>query len=500
MPILKLTIPKNVALPTFFETSTPEENYQVLLFGSQLVDASKTIYHASKDAEFSSTLDKLKSDYTTELETLRKTQDDLLKKLQTAERNLTTIVHEERTKLLSESKVSTENAVLLAKETTARNFQSEILSLKTQISELETRKSLLEKDRLSDLERERQSVKDSMMIALSSKQAELDRVDAQLRSLLSSHSALEKQYSELNDFLRRKIKTSKEKGSEYETIFRDFLVKSFGAVPGFSIREGASSTTGHEGDFLMKFHDNQILFEVKDYSSKVPTSEVDKFVRDMRENPEVKIGVMISRSTEITGKTSTGDRHYEFADDKLFVYLSKFQFMGDELDILQSLRPMFEVWIQTNKDKSSITNEVILHDLQRLSEDAIKRKTDWKVHKSRMNEAIVWISDAVEESEEKLSHMIKKITGSIKTIEIPDNIFQDLSNEREELTAQTILKLVNIEMGKEITVASLASEVAKSLSISTHTATERIKSIIHPSILNTPKGKPHTIKNLSLKS
>jgi hypothetical protein len=500
MPILKLTIPKDVELPTFFETSTPEENYQVLLFGSQLVDASKTIYHASKDIEFSKKLDKLKTDYSTEIESLKTTQHELNKKLQLAERNLTTIVHEERTRILSETKVSSDSAIALAKETTARNFTNEIQTLKTQISELETRKSLLEKDRLADLERERQSVKDSMMIALSSKQAELDRVDAQLRSLMTAHTNLEKQYCELNDFLRRKIKTSKEKGSEYETIFRDFLVKAYGAVPGFNIREGASSATGHEGDFLIKFHDNQILFEIKDYSSKVPTSEVDKFIRDMRENPEVKIGVMISRSTDITGKTSTGDRHFEFVDDKLFVFLSKFQFMGDELDILQSLRPMFEVWIQTNKDKHSISNDVILHDLQKLSEDAVKRKTDWKVHKSRMNEAIVWMSDAVEESEEKLSHMIKKITGSIKTLDIPENIFSDLSNEREELTAQTILKLINIEEGKEITVASLSAEVAKALSISTHTATERIKSIIHPSILHTPKGKPHTIKNICLKS
>ena len=304
----------------------------------------------------------------------------------------------------------------------------------------------------------------------------------------------------MNDFLRRKIKTSKEKGSEYETVFRDYLVRAYSAVPGFALRHGAMSTTGHEGDFLMKFHDSQILFEVKDYSAKVPTAEVDKFVRDMRENPEVKIGVMISRNTDITGKTTTGDRHYEFCDDKLFVFLSKFQFMGDELDILQSLRPMFEVWIQTSKDKSTITNEVILHDLQRLSEDAVKRKSDWKVHKSRMNEAIVWISDAVEESEEKLTHMIRKITGNSKTIDVPENIFNDLSNEREHQTAQTILKLVNIETGGEITVGTLASEVAKSLAVSTHTATERIKSILHPSILNTPKGKPHTIKNMSLKT
>lgn len=501
MPTIKIKIPKDAVIPEFFASSTPEENLQALLFGSQLVDASKTIYHASKNAEFSAMLEKLKSESESELSTLKTQQEELQKKLQLAERNLTTIVHEERSKVLHESKLETASAISLAKETLQRQYETEINILKAQKSELEARKSMLEKDRIADIERERQAVKESLMIALSAKQAELDRADGQLRSLISSHSALEKQYSELNDFLRRKIKTnSKEKGSEYESMFKEYLVKAFGAIPGFSLRDGSSSTTGHEGDFLMKFHDSQILFELKDYSNKVPTTEVEKFVRDMRENPEVKIGVMISRSTDITGKTTTGDRHFEFSDDKLFVYLSKFQFMGDEYDILQSLRPMFEVWIQTNKEKSSITNEVILHDLQRLSEDAVKRKTDWKVHKSRMNEAIVWISDAVEESEERLQHMIKKITGSVKTSDIPDGLFNDLTNERENQTAQTILKVAEVCDGAEMTVASLASEVAKQLSISTHTATERIKSILHHSVLNTPKGKPHTIKNLCLKT
>lgn len=500
MPVLKLTLPKNVEVPAFFESSTPEENYQAILFGSQLVDASKTIYAASKDEEFSSIVEKLKTDYELEFHSLKTQQEELQKKLQQSERNLTTIVHDERTKVLSETKASTESAIAMTKETLARQYQAEIIALKAQNIELDARKGMLEKDRTADIERERQAVKESMMIALTSKQAELDRVDAQLRSLLTTHGALEKQYCELNDFLRRKIKTSKEKGSEYEIIFRDFLVKAFGAVPNFGLRDGAMSATGHEGDFLMKFYDDQILFEVKDYSTKVPTGEVDKFMRDMRENPEVKIGVMISRNTDITGKTTTGDRHYEFVDDKLFVFLSKFQFMGDELDILQSLRPMFEVWIQTSKDKHNITNEVILHDLQRLSEDAVKRKSDWKVHKSRMNEAIVWMCDAVEESETRLTHMIKKISGTVKTTEVPDNIFNELINDREHQTAQNILKVVDIQEGCEITVASLASEIAKALSISTHTATERIKSILHNSILNTPKGKPHTIKNMKLKS
>ena len=46
------------------------------------------------------------------------------------------------------------------------------------------------------------------------------------------------------------------------------------------------------------------MFEIKRYTSDVPTKEVDKFLRDMDEHPEVPLGVFISQKSNIIGKKS----------------------------------------------------------------------------------------------------------------------------------------------------------------------------------------------------
>ena len=66
------------------------------------------------------------------------------------------------------------------------------------------------------------------------------------------------------------------------------------------------SSTGHQGDLIGKIAvadklPQSVLIEVKDYTSIVPSKEVDKFRRDMRENPEMKAGIFISLQSGITG-------------------------------------------------------------------------------------------------------------------------------------------------------------------------------------------------------
>jgi hypothetical protein len=65
--------------------------------------------------------------------------------------------------------------------------------------------------------------------------------------------------------------------------------------------------TKHKGDFILselRLHERlplgTILIEVKKYSKSVPTSEVEKFHRDLIDNPDVKAGLFISLSSKIS--------------------------------------------------------------------------------------------------------------------------------------------------------------------------------------------------------
>jgi hypothetical protein len=101
---------------------------------------------------------------------------------------------------------------------------------------------------------------------------------------------------------------------------------------------------------------HQIMWELKNYSSVVPKAEVDKFLRDLKENPQVSVGVMISRTTDIYGKHLTGPLLVEFDGDKMMIYISQFEtFCGeDEGRVFQMLTALFRIWWEYHKEENQV--------------------------------------------------------------------------------------------------------------------------------------------------
>jgi hypothetical protein len=60
--------------------------------------------------------------------------------------------------------------------------------------------------------------------------------------------------------------------------------------------------TPHSCDYSSTIQGNSIFFELKNYTYTISQKEVTKFLRDMKEHPEVTVGVFISLNTSITGK------------------------------------------------------------------------------------------------------------------------------------------------------------------------------------------------------
>jgi hypothetical protein len=470
-----------------------------LTLGAILADTIPTTIAAAKDSEFADLLkqkqdesDAKQAELLVELQTIRSSMVESQKEIARLETEHEKILREGTIALKREALETQRKIIQETKEQTLLQVERELTTLREQNHVLELRRTQLEKDRTADLERERTSIKESMSLVLAAKQEQLSKTEDMLHKL-------QEEYRSLNDFLRRKIKptSSQEKGADYETIFRDHLLRAYSALPKFTLHAGARSSTGHEADFLTTFYNTSILWEVKDYSCKVPTKEIDKFLRDVRENKQVSIAVMVSRTTDITGKTTTGDRHFEFEEGVLYVYISKFEFLGDANDILQSLRPMFEVWKELGKDKATMTTETLLRELQRSVEEAQSRKTEWKTHKARLGDAMSWMSECVEKAEANVQSLLRRLKGIEETVDVPEGIFRPLEDDRSRETATALLAVATITPDHEIQIQDLAKAVAIHLSISISTATDRIKAVLLH--INTPKGKPHTTKGFLLK-
>jgi hypothetical protein len=496
---ITLHVSPGFTIPAIYQSTHTKDVEQALTLGALFAETVPTTIAAAKDSEFAELLkqkqneaDAKQAELTAELNRIKSTMLESQKEITRLEKEHEKVLREETTSLKKEAAETQKKIIQEVKEHTLQQVERELTALREQNHILELRRTQLEKDRTADLERERISIKESMSLVLAAKQEQLIKSEEML-------SKLQEEYKSLNDFLRKKIKptSSQEKGAEYETIFRDHLLRAYSAIPKFRIHSGSRSSTGHEADFITSFYDTSILWEVKDYSYKVPTKEIEKFLRDVRENKQVSIAVMLSRTTDITGKTSTGDRQFEFEEGVLYVYISRFEFLGDANDLLQSLRPMFEVWKELGKDKASMTTEPLIRELQRSVEEAQARKTEWKTHKARLGEAMSWMSECVEKAEDNVKFLLRRLKGE-EPVEVPEDLFRPLEDDRSRETATALLAVTTLSPDHEIQIQELAKAVATHLSISTATATDRIKAtLLH---VNTPKGKPNTTKGFTLKN
>lgn len=381
-----------------------------------------------------------------------------------------------------------------------RDLQTELSELQERNAALQARRAELEASRDADIARAEESTKSLLQYTLDEKQRSVERLEKEKDKLAA---ILEKQTAEiasLNEFVRRKPTTNvKTKGNDFEAAFRAKLVESFGVNPHFAIEDSARNGVGHAGDFKMKWGEHTVLWECKDYDKPVPAAEVEKFKRDMKENPDARIGVMISRFTPIVGKTGSGDRHIEFLEGKMYIYMSQFEDMS--ADSLKQLMPLFQFWWESDRNTESEESRInAIRQIEKLYASAVKARTEWRVHKSRMEETLRWIAETVEENEHRLQQALNVLNGAVCLVAAPEGIFRSCDgDERATQLIQLILECCEPASDSSILMNELAEYVAKKQLISANTAKTHIKSVLLDTVLDSPKGKPTKILGLAFR-
>jgi len=431
-----------------------------------------------------------------EVQTIRDNCDAQLHELQTT---LQRIQQEHKRKIeqlyevqkQQEDLARKEGAELAQKQHQLRleSLQSELTILQEKNNALQERKQQVEATRDQDIRMAEERTRMHLQQVLDEKERSVQRSELHLHQL---QTQLTKQYDEirsLGDLLRRKNNNAKTKGGEYETIFRDKLVAAFGTGDAFRLEETSKSGIGHAGDFLMTWGNYTILWEVKNYDRPVPSSEVEKFKRDMKEHKHIKIGVMISRYTPITNKTSKGDREIEFLEGKMLLYLSNFDAMSD--DMLPLLLLLFRLWWESERsEEEQESKEATIRQIERLHASAAKSKLEWRVHKTRMEETLRWMAEVVEENELRLQNALHLIHGHVTCVTIPSGIFRDAEgDERSQQWIQAILAYAEPSPNNFIILNDLADFVGTVRGFSRETTKAHIKSVLLDSVIEPQKGK-----------
>lgn len=199
------------------------------------------------------------------------------------------------------------------------------------------------------------------------------RSDTQARETLASMKAT---YSELEAKLRaahEKSFVSVEKGKQGEKEFEELCAQytTWGPLVNTSKEEAAT-------DRRCVIRDCSTMFEVKKYKNTIPTAELNKFRRDMKEHTEAPLGVFISLHTEMSNKRGKYIDTEWTDNSQLLVYVSSFytHSVPDTLDFIDSCATIAMAVYRAAKAKSQDSDSIGLQSRIELAKLSVSKELE----------------------------------------------------------------------------------------------------------------------------
>ena len=371
-------------------------------------------------------------------------------------------------------------------EETLRQLRREHEILTSRYDLLDVRRRDLETSREKDIHDAVTRTETLMEKLVSSKSDQLEKMENAYQKL---HEVITKQSDDLvklSATLGKRGANVKQKGSDYEEEFGEKLKRHYGLCKGFELKDTRLGM-GHEMDFSMLIEGNLILWELKNYTSVVPKPEVDKFLRDLKEN-DATIGIMISRTTNIYGK-HTHMMTTECEGGKLMIYLNRMEeFCGeDESRIFHSLMAIFRIWWNYHREEDRGWDRMeMVRELEKAVEDMAKRRTEWRRHKAHLDEITRWTVDLLEETETRLDRLLKRATANTNendpshdAPDLPEGVFRETREEKDLTWIRSIMRVCSV--GGEMEIRELVELLSATHTLSKDTIRSNIMAILQDS-------------------
>jgi len=329
--IFKFRTDNTFIMPSAILTSNVQEFQSVLRFAAKLIDLEKSLStEYIKDTLFADYVNKLEEKHTKDIELLKISDSEetssklsslilLISEKEAAyKKELMQIKEEynEQIKLLLKEKTKLEDQSNTAKQDIEERLQKDIRLLRKQISEREAEVQGLSKGEA--VIREQCAAESERLIKVIEQ-----KNTSTLNSLRESYETTMKLKEEsLHEREARVIQKEK----DLQTTIQRNASSSFRGQDGEMQFEQLAETTmkwklintskiPHSCDYSSEIHGSPVFFEIKNYTDPVRNDEVLKFLRDMKEHPEVIIGIFISWNTRIVGKDQTMPISIEWIND-----------------------------------------------------------------------------------------------------------------------------------------------------------------------------------------
>ena len=492
---INLNVRQEFELPAVYTKGSISEIEEALVLGATVQNSVKT-RRANDD-----------------LRRLTDEKDAEIQRIQTSYQDRITKMTEELTSLGSEkAAVSAEmldrikgaakaerDACSKENEESIRLLRKEHDVLVARYEMLESRKQVLEESRSEDIQEAVKRTEELMGRVVASKEQQLVKMEAAYARLQDSIVKQSEEIAKLSSNLGKRAANVKTKGNDYEEQFGEKLKRFYGLSNGFGLRSTGLGA-GHEMDFAMELEGHVVMWELKNYTSLVPKAEVDKFLRDLKENAQSNIGVMISKSTDIHGKNGGSPLICEFDGDNMMIYINRFEeFCGeDEHKVFSMLMGLFRIWWEYHREENNGFDRVeIIRELERAVEEMAKRRTDWKRHRAHLEEIGRWTTDLIDECEDRIDRILKKVRNVSEVTApfvMPEGVFRESGEEKERIWVTSIMKVC--VPGEQIEVRELVTLLQAHHKLSADTIRSNIMAILRDSAV-IKKGIVKYVKGIS---
>ncbi len=462
--MIGIQVRSDFVVPDVYTSGTSEEIEEALWIGSLVQGAVRT----RRDEDVSVVVERIVAEK--DLET-KKIVGGYMKQID--------VLREEQKRLIAEHDAAMKEGQELWERGSDKKWNGRVETLEKEVEMirgryevLEARKCALETERDAEVKRAVEGCREMMERIVAEKELQVKQLMVAYRGLENGLGMAVGEIEKLGGLVQKKMSGAvnvKTKGNEYEKEFRDKLVRAYGLCVGFSLKETRLGM-GHEMDFIMGMEGGVVMWELKDYSAVVPKSEVEKFMRDLKGNELAKIGVMVSRRTDIVGRggsgSGCGDITVDFYDDKMMIFLNRFEECDDEGRVLQMLACLFRTWWEQGKVGMDMDRIGLMREIEKGVEEIAVRRKEWRQHKSKMEEIIRWMSGMIEESEGRLEKLLDRVkgmaggSGGDGMVDDGDSgsgngsrrVFRDVDDRRSQDIIQNIMKVCKFGGGEGTSV------------------------------------------------
>jgi hypothetical protein len=458
--VIKFNINHSYEMPVSLLTSDIPQFQSVLTFAARLIDLQKSLSDDFiKTSVYEGYVKELENKHLEQLNTLEKNAtdnltarlSDIIQSVTDKQQMFNNQMHDMRNeyetqiKIISKEKKKLEDDATAAKAELETSLQKEIRLLKKQISEKDSELQSLSKGEaiirehcnseaqklLKIVEEKNAQAHDSMR--KSYEQAIILKEEA----LQHREAKISQREQELQTTLQRNASSSY-RGQDGETYFQTLAEEKM------KWKLTDTSKIPHSCDYSATIYNLNIFFEMKNYTSDVRSDEVSKFLRDMKEHPEVHVGIFISLHTRITGKDREKPISIEWINDsQCAVYIQAFKELDEihTLSLIDQIIKMSSIYNKMIRSNGDISEESMLQgriDKARVYIEEyitetcslIKRVTnDQKLHRQLVESSYSHTLAVLKTQSNTINTALEILTGEYKENNIIDETIIDTVEE-----------------------------------------------------------------------